>query len=165
MIDASILSELSSLGLTGPQYQAVLSILSRIETRADTLRAKGRERTSRWRHRNVNVTRHEPPKEKNQTPPPVANATATIWMDCVPLLTSLGLQERTARSNIGRWLKTNPEQDVRKAVSAAAQAGTGDPIPYITKALKSMAKSFAPLSFRAEPEKISNDEWRRARGA
>lgn len=62
--------------------------------------------------------------------------TALVWETCPERLDKLGLSEKAARSNLGRWLKTAPPDRVLKAVDAAARCGTRDPIPYVTEALK-----------------------------
>jgi hypothetical protein len=83
-----------------------------------------------------------PPKEKNQTPHSVANATAhealtdLVWKAFLPRLLALGTPERAARSNVGRWLKEAGPERTMKAIESAERVGTRDPIPYITAALK-----------------------------
>lgn len=92
----------------------------------------------------------EPSKEPSIT---VANATVRelktdlVWKSCPRQLVSLGLTERTARSNLGRWLKNADPDRVLNAVDAARRVGTQDPIPYIESALK-------PKSVRRE-----GDHW------
>lgn len=147
-VDASILSELSSLGLTGEQHDKVLSILSRLLSAQECLREKARARTSRWRQRNVTVTLVSPQEKKSTPLPPVAKATAQsvndlVWRECPQRLQDLGLSERAARSNLGRWLKqTKSPEKVLAAVEAAERAGTKDPVPYIVEALKPKVLQF-----------------------
>ena len=163
MIDPSFLSELSSLDLTAPQYQAVLSMLARLLTtvteaqaEASTAYERGK-RAEREHERRTNRARNGhgigtedgfPPKEKSNPPfPPVAKATAQsmndfVWRECPSRLEAMGLQERAARSNLGRWLKSAKAETVLAAIEAAEKAGTRDPVPYITEALKPKILSF-----------------------
>jgi len=57
---------------------------------------------------------------------------AAIWSEGVGLLRQLGLTERTARSNIGLWLKTQPPARVLVAIRQAVKARPVDVIPWIT---------------------------------
>lgn len=62
--------------------------------------------------------------------------TETVWKRGVPFLCERGVKEGNARSMIGKWLKSHSVQEVHDAFVEAKQAGTGDPIPYITEILK-----------------------------
>ena len=59
-----------------------------------------------------------------------------VWKEGASRLMALGLTERTAKSNLGRWLKANTPDAVLEAVLAASRKGTLDPIPFVTAALK-----------------------------
>lgn len=89
---------------------------------------------------NGNCSPHiEPSEEPSIT---VANATVherktdLVWKTSPEQLLSLGLSERAARSNLGRWLKDAKPDRVLEAVDAAYRVGTKDPIAYVTAALK-----------------------------
>ena len=59
-----------------------------------------------------------------------------VWKDGVGVLVSLSMSEREARSVIGRWLKTVSQNAVAEAITSAARAKTGDPVPYIEAILR-----------------------------
>ena len=59
-----------------------------------------------------------------------------IWSDGVGLLVQLGLEQKAARENIGKWLKFG--HDAARIYSLVAEAhtkGTGSPVAYVTAAL------------------------------
>lgn len=59
-----------------------------------------------------------------------------IWKRGVPFLVEQGTPERQARSLIGKWLRDAGAPALFDAMAAAKKSGTGDPVPYITEALK-----------------------------
>lgn len=76
--------------------------------------------------------------------PPLASAPVytdsrhELWGEGIPILTALGVKDRDARGNIGRWLKTmnDDAQAVLGAIQRARDNRILDPIPWITQALK-----------------------------
>ncbi len=58
-----------------------------------------------------------------------------LWQHGVSFLAET-IPEKQARSLIGKWIKAHTAEKVIKAVNAAQQAGTGDPVPYITAVLQ-----------------------------
>jgi hypothetical protein len=60
-----------------------------------------------------------------------------LWGEGVPILVSLGLTDRAARSNIGRWLRdvSDDAQQVLGAIQRARDNRIMNPIPWITRAL------------------------------
>jgi hypothetical protein len=62
-----------------------------------------------------------------------------LWGEGVQVLVQLGVPDRAARSNIGRWLKDAQDnaQSVLGAIQRARDARVFEPIPWITRALKS----------------------------
>ena len=65
-----------------------------------------------------------------------------IWSSGIDLLTRNGIQERSARSFLGMQIKTAGgaaagEKIVATAITAAMQAGSGDPQAYIVQTVKS----------------------------
>ena len=98
------------------------------------------------------------PPSAGETPPirpvevdPVNKAT---WDLGIKLLAPSGDKAavKSARSNIGRWLKGRKPLDVLAALSAAQQAGTHDPLPYVEATLKNGGAT--------RPGKTSNpDRW------
>lgn len=62
-----------------------------------------------------------------------------IWTRGVRFLTERGVTEKQARAFLGKAKKQHGDEAVFNALSAAAKAGAVDPIPYITKALQSVA--------------------------
>ncbi len=62
--------------------------------------------------------------------------TDRVWGEGLPDLISLGAPERQARSMIGKWLRdTHDPAGVLSAIQAARDAGSGDPIPFVTRVL------------------------------
>jgi hypothetical protein len=72
-------------------------------------------------------------------PPVYSDAKHELWGEGVPILKALGVSEREARSNIGRFLKsTNDDAKViLKAIERARDTKAVDPIAWITRALPS----------------------------
>jgi hypothetical protein len=60
-----------------------------------------------------------------------------LWGEGVQILQQLGVPNRSARSNIGRWLRDQRDdaQRVLGAIQRARDARVIDPIPWITRAL------------------------------
>lgn len=80
--------------------------------------------------------------------PPLAKPVYTdskheLWGEAVPILVALGVPERSARANIGRWLRDAKEdaQAVLGAIQRARDHRVIEPIPWITRALKTNGKS------------------------
>lgn len=67
-------------------------------------------------------------------PVEVSVVSAAVWKAGKPFLASKGVAN--AGGMIGRWLKSYPPLALLQAIEAAQRAGTEDPIPYITEALK-----------------------------
>lgn len=61
--------------------------------------------------------------------------TAVVWSNCKDWLISHGVDDRKARSVIGKWLKGSSAKEVLAAFSEACRAKTRNPIPYITAIL------------------------------
>lgn len=61
-----------------------------------------------------------------------------LWGEGVPILMQLGITEKSARSNIGRWLKDTADdaQAVLGAIQRARDNRAHDAIPWITNALR-----------------------------
>lgn len=75
-------------------------------------------------------------------------ASKAIWDRGVPFLVERGVPDKQARSCIGRWLRDFGSSAVFDALKAAKQAGTKDPIPYVTQTLVK----------QAAPQKTGADE-------
>lgn len=74
--------------------------------------------------------------------PVYADSTHELWHEGVAILGQLGLPDKTARSNIGRWLR-DAKSDAAKvlgAIQRARDARTRDPISFVTGALKTNLK-------------------------
>lgn len=97
-----------------------------------------------------------PLKELTLTPS-VANATGAdapladpvytdskheLWGEGVPILRQLGVKDREARSNIGRWLRDASDDAVAVlgAIQRARDHRVIDPVPWITRAIKAPHK-------------------------
>lgn len=81
------------------------------------------------------------------------DTTHELWNEGVAILCQLGMQDRPARSNIGRWLRDakNDAAVVLSAIQRARDARTGDPIPFVTQCIKTgpqrrKSKDFLELS-------------------
>jgi hypothetical protein len=161
---ADFLQQLSVLDLTAPQYQSVLSMLSQLQqvieqktTDAESAYDRGKNAARMAHNRCTNGAQPDrvSPKEKSN-PPSHSEAKASehpraaqgvndlVWLECPSTLEKLGLSTRSARSNLGRWLKqTKSPERVLEAVRAADRAGTQDPVPYIVEALKPRVVAFS----------------------
>lgn len=60
-----------------------------------------------------------------------------LWGEGVPILVSLGVKDRDARSNIGRWLRDAKDdaQQVLGAIQRARDARVVEPIAWITRSI------------------------------
>lgn len=67
----------------------------------------------------------------------VSKEVKALWDRGVPFLVECGTAEKSARSLIGKWIKDYGGKEVFEIFKAAKAAGTGDPVSYITKGLKS----------------------------
>ncbi|MBK9073301.1 MAG: hypothetical protein IPL79_20215, partial [Myxococcales bacterium] len=59
-----------------------------------------------------------------------------IWKRGVPFLCERGVDEKSARSVIGKWLRDHGATALFDALSEARKSATGDPVPFITQILK-----------------------------
>ena len=171
-VSASILQRLAVLGLPPDAMREVLTIVAEIQAAHETTEAKilarlSKDRARKRRGKSTEVPSEAPPKEKNQTPPPVANATAhelqtdLVWKTSPDRLVALGLTDRAARSNLGRWLKGSAPAKVLEAVDAAVRVGTRDPIPYITEALKPKGIRKNGTGWYITPDSDEYEAWKK----
>jgi hypothetical protein len=82
------------------------------------------------------------PKISRPTKIPIySDSKHELWGEGVPILMQLGLKERDARSNIGRWLRDSGDDAacVLAAIQRARDHRIIDPIPWVTQSLKSNA--------------------------
>lgn len=110
-------------------------------------------RVKRFRNRQRTVSETPPEAETEADKNSVANATGAdappadpvytdskheLWGEGVPILRQLGVKDREARSNIGRWLKATGDDaaSVLGAIQRARDHRVIDPIPWITRALR-----------------------------
>lgn len=85
-------------------------------------------------------------KEKNSEPngsdakasPIYTDSTHELWGEGIPILRNLGVSERDARSNVGRWLREtkNDAQRVLGAIQRARDARAIEPIAWVTRGLQ-----------------------------
>ena len=80
----------------------------------------------------------EASKEARAPAAPFADVLHELWAEGPTVLMQLGISEGHARRMIGKWLKDTKDDPVRvyDAIKLARQKRTGDPIPFITGALK-----------------------------
>lgn len=78
--------------------------------------------------------------------PIYTDSTHELWNEGVAILGQLGVREKSARSNIGRWLRDNRNDaaGVLSAIHRARDARTRDPIPFVTGALKTGGNGRGP---------------------
>jgi hypothetical protein len=74
----------------------------------------------------------------------VSVSSKAVWTACKPFLASRGVKD--PGSIIGRWLKSHRPLRVLEAIDAAQRAGTEDPVPYITAALKDTDPQMAAIN-------------------
>jgi hypothetical protein len=98
------------------------------------------------------------PYGENSSASDEAGAEAQIWKEGLVLLQSTSLPEAQCRKLIGRWCKRAPSEENKQRLlgilRAARRAGTGDPVPYVTRAL---SEALPPP---ADPKTFTTDAWR-----
>lgn len=72
---------------------------------------------------------------------PPTDPVKLVWWEGIPLLKAMGLSDRDARSNIGRWLKTHSPEDVLDAIRRARDHETKDPVPLVGRILKPLTNT------------------------
>lgn len=70
-------------------------------------------------------------------PPVYSDSRHELWGEGVAILSQLGVPEKSARSNIGRWLRSTKDDClvVLGAIQRARDARVGDAIPWVTQAI------------------------------
>lgn len=82
-------------------------------------------------------------RKKEDTSNDVANATTDlewIWSVGIRHLTDRKVQERQARSAVGKWRKTERDRDIRRHIEAMVAAQVIDPVPWINARITAIAK-------------------------
>jgi hypothetical protein len=111
---------------------------------------------SRDKREDTESTEYTEGSSELRSAPPSASAPVytdsrhELWGEGVPILISLGVADRSARSNIGRWLKTmrDDAQAVLGAIQRARDNRVHNPIPWITQALAGPANGARTPDFR-----------------
>lgn len=87
------------------------------------------------------------PKQEERSPTATALPSTTpldfkkeLWARGVLFLKNHSIEERDARSIIGRWRKSHGDLEVLNALASAEGASVSDPIPYVTAVLAGKAK-------------------------
>jgi hypothetical protein len=84
--------------------------------------------------------------------------TQWLWTEGVALLRQLGVSEKAARGNVGRWLKAGHDPaSIKTLVVDVNHKGIGDPVPWITKALgngKETRNGHGPRSMAAAADDL-----------
>lgn len=88
----------------------------------------------------VTVSISEPKGSGGEPPlrrPVYTDSKHELWGEGVAILNQLGVAEKAARSNIGRWLRDSKDDaaEVLSAIQRAREHRVIDPIPWITQAL------------------------------
>lgn len=155
---AALLGELETAGVFSRTRAGVIYSrkLSRMAKKAATARNNGRKggnpSITKQRENSASVKGQVKYGVKPQKPEPEPDNTlladanndggavdATveeIWQRGVPYLTARGVPDRQARSTIGKWIRDHGATRLHEAMRAASDAGTHDPIPYITRFLQ-----------------------------
>ena len=123
-------------------------LTKRLEIKAKKQEAgrKGGERTQAKFRGLLNLANADADASKNpedKSSDTADAASSAFWALTVDRLTQLGTDDGTARSIIGKWLKVYPQRSIERAIIAAMDAGTRDPIPYVTSTLKQSARGNA----------------------
>ena len=74
------------------------------------------------------------------SPPGPLDFKKELWSRGVLFLKGHGVEERDARSVIGRWRKSHGDLEVLNALASAEGASVSDPIPYVTAVLAGKTK-------------------------
>lgn len=94
--------------------------------------------------RERNKKKHPPESGGNRVE---TDAVHVLWTEGVGLLRQLGTAERSARSNVGLWLKTQKPELVLERIRQAHAARAGQPIPWITMSFGAKnGKGASPVS-------------------
>jgi hypothetical protein len=91
--------------------------------------------------------------------PVFADSTHELWHEGVTILGQLGLPDKPARSNIGRWLR-DAKSDAAKvlgAIQRARDARTRDPVAFVTGALRTNLKPRGKSGFLDLALEIGNE--------
>lgn len=145
---------------TGWQHKRIDAELAHAAEISSKRRASAEQRYSK---RNANADQMQTHAgASSPSPIPEANASGAgrpvyadskheLWGEGVPILTALGVPERSARSNVGRWLKDAKDdaQAVLGAIQRARDHRVIDPIPWITRALNTTGTRDAPTAKRS----------------
>lgn len=72
-------------------------------------------------------------KATGGSPRATSDSIETVWDEGVSGLKAMGVSDRDARSNVGRWMKAtgNDAEKVLSAIQRARDHGTRDPIPLV----------------------------------
>ena len=105
------------------------------ETRSETLTTRSRNKEE---ENNNSTTNSEAIASAPAGTPVYRHSRQELWGEGVPILISLGVAEKQARSMIGYWLKLMKDdaQAVLGAIQRARDHCVHNPIPWITNALK-----------------------------
>ena len=105
------------------------------ETRSETLTTRSRNKEE---ENNKSTTNSEAKASAPAGTPVYRHSRQELWGEGVPILISLGVAEKQARSMIGYWLKLMKDdaQAVLGAIQRARDHCVHNPIPWITNALK-----------------------------
>lgn len=85
--------------------------------------------------------------EVNPPPESSADPLKPIWRLGIALLTQrAGLTDPKARSLVGKWVRSHDPEYVRQAMQAAWDAGSRDPVSYVTRAIPNIeAENHNPM--------------------
>jgi uncharacterized protein YdaU (DUF1376 family) len=100
----------------------------------------GLSRATQEKAPNPNPSKNVEPKGSTGAAAPVyTDSRHELWGEAVPILMTLGLSERRSGQMIGSWLKQTGDdvQQVLGAIQRARDHRPQEPIPWITRALKS----------------------------
>jgi hypothetical protein len=76
---------------------------------------------------------------------PVHDPASDWWRASVAGLIGLGVPERQARSLIGKWRKTYPDDEVMAAIETAASEAAANPIPFVLRVLETRHERVEPM--------------------
>jgi len=145
------LGALISEGMIGAKIDAGVSVITickydeyqRVSLPNDAMREVDHDAAATQQRRKVEDKENKEDSEAiasaARAAPVYTDSKHELWGEGTAILASLGMQERTARSNIGRWLKSAKDdaQTVLGAIQRARDNRVIDPVPWITRAISS----------------------------
>lgn len=121
----------------------------------------GQEKPSRNPNQEPRTNKYSVPDGTGGTPPEPPSAVELIFALGLPLLTAAGQPEKQARSMLGMFRKSHPDEDIVRAIQQCVDDQAIEPVGYLQRVLRSGAAR-APRPASAAQRRAS---WNEEMGA